>query len=180
MKFIYLFALFHTFQSEFEGEACELCRNNTKCGPNCSQDCMCALGACNSGIFGNGGCAREYWFTTMYIVWVYDNPCNKSDSLCGANSQCLHTGPSTYECVCNEGYHNLGNFCIPLDPCLVNNGGCDSTQDCISQSPSQVKCQCKLGYERDGDGTSCKLQDICSPGLCGLFAYCETAEPLKH
>ncbi|CAG5115913.1 unnamed protein product, partial [Candidula unifasciata] len=66
-----------------------------------------------------------------------DNLCNKSDSLCGANSQCLHTGPSTYECVCDEGYHNLRNVCIPLDPCLVNNGGCDSTQDCISQSPSQ-------------------------------------------
>ncbi|BFZ10685.1 hypothetical protein BsWGS_13724 [Bradybaena similaris] len=154
-------------EARFEGTSCELCTDPTKYGPKCSQDCTCENGICNNGIFGDGLCTQ-------------DSPCHSSVPVCGANSQCIHTGPGSHTCACNDGYAGDGTECAPINPCQNNSGGCDVTTDCIYTGPNQHRCQCKQGYEGYTPGKGCKLKDMCTPGLCGAFAVCETREPLKH
>ncbi|BFZ10673.1 hypothetical protein BsWGS_13710 [Bradybaena similaris] len=152
----------------FEGISCALCENKTKYGPNCSEDCVCPHGNCNSGVYGDGLCATG-------------NPCNNSISPCGTNSQCVHTGPGTHQCVCDQGYTKSGTQCVLENPCQSNNGGCFPSQDCIYMGPAQRKCQCKDGYETiNRKGHFCSIKEMCTPGLCGPIATCVTVDPYKH
>ncbi|BFZ10669.1 hypothetical protein BsWGS_13708 [Bradybaena similaris] len=151
----------------FDGRACEMCTNKKKYGPNCTKDCVCTHGNCNSGIYGDGQCSP-------------DNPCNNTVSPCGTNSECVHTGPGTHRCVCDQNYIKSGTQCVLENPCQGNNSGCDQTQDCIYMAPTQRKCRCKAGYEEFNNGNVCRLKDMCTPGICGSLATCETREPLKH
>uniref|UniRef100_A0A3Q2QN69 Complement component C1q receptor n=1 Tax=Fundulus heteroclitus TaxID=8078 RepID=A0A3Q2QN69_FUNHE len=57
-----------------------------------------------------------------------------------------------------------GPFCKPGSrSCARSNGGCE--HEC-RQEGEAVRCSCREGYELDGDGFSCRREDLCRAAAC--------------
>ncbi|XP_060067948.1 mucin-like protein [Ylistrum balloti] len=142
---------------------------NGRYGYHCDSVCACNFNRTDTCNKVNGTCNCMTGWTGIDCN-TNINECDVP-MLCGSHADCIDTNGS-YECVCVQGYSNLGNgTCIDQNECLVGAHNCSQYANCTNTDGS-FTCACNGGFE--GDGYTCTDIDECINGsdICLPIANC--------
>ncbi|XP_059150286.1 uncharacterized protein LOC131937109 [Physella acuta] len=157
-----------------DGRSCLNCTGETW-GQECSNNCACGLGSefCDPVL----GCICKTGFTGEHCEADIDE-CLRGKNLCQDRELCINI-PGSFMCLCQQGYHKLGNVsCIDIDECAeprLNN----CTQVCNNTEGSYT-CSCHDGYSFDAEKWMCKDVDECEDKLEECQQTCANTEGSYH
>ncbi|XP_053377008.1 stabilin-2-like isoform X2 [Mercenaria mercenaria] len=166
----------------FGGDACDTCADNKHFGPNCTQECTCMQGVCNSGLEGDGKC--KYPCNPLYMGENCDIQaavCNDELHQCHVHAKCIWIEKDlSFRCICLPGYSGSGQTCTEIDPCKeAYTGGCHLQASCVKTGPGTANCTCNKGWT--GDGKHCHMETVCTNHVdCHKYAKCIPTTPGKH
>lgn len=135
-------------------------------GPNCSLECSCLNGVCDSKL----GCiCYDGWTGTQCKIDI--DECQRSSELCpGFNRACVNTRGG-YQCRCQSGFETQDDVCGDIDEC--SNPDLNKCDHVCSNTVGSFKCLCHHGYR--WNGSQCvDLNECAGINVCDQF--CENTD----
>ncbi len=95
-----------------------------------------------------------------------NSPCEDID--CSENGSCVVTGTSEPLCICDQGYHNVGNDCLAATN-ACSNVDCGNNSSCVVTAANEALCICNQGYRRVDEAC---IEDACAQVTCSNQGSC--------
>jgi hypothetical protein len=106
------------------------------------------------------------------------NICTLGEDSCHDDATCIHTGPGTHDCDCNQGFTGSGQDCYDLDECDPNeDGGNVTPEECAAFHGDMAACQGLVGCLYDEIDTACTVDmSLRVDNPCNRLTKCSTPE----